>query len=128
MNLNNIRKPDEIINECLINENKFINEHDKELQEILNFTLLEYEKKCIDDYENKKKQFTLLLNELKRVSNYDKEVKEVYNIIEPIIDCYCCCDINKIELDLITNNKIFKIIESIRIDKKYVDNLKNIFK
>ena len=76
MNFNNIRKQDEIKNECLIEENNFKNEHDKQLQEILYFTLLErqkeiekqteYEKKCIEDYENMKKsrkeQFTLLLN------------------------------------------------------------------
>ena len=49
-------------------------------------------------------------------------MKEIYEIIEPIIDCYCAQYMKQCELDPITYDRIFKVIGNIRTDKNVIDS------
>ena len=64
--------------------------------------------------------------DLNRLIKFDKDIKEIYEIIEPIIDSYCNQYIEVVELDLITYEKIFKVIGTVRTDKKNIELLKTI--
>ena len=139
----NIRPPDNIKREILIEDSVPINENDIQLNEALYLSLQEkttqeninklndlYEEKVKNEYiteMNKRKDvFYNLLFELNKLIKYDKEIKEIYEIIEPVIDAYCNQYIEYYEIDEITYNKIFKIIGTIRTNKNIVDALKNI--
>ena len=140
----NIRPPDNIKREILIEDTSHINENDIQLKEALYLSLQEksiqeniiklnnlYEEKVKNEYINelnkRKGIFYNLLFELNKLIKYDKEIKEIYEIIEPVIDAYCNQYIEYYEIDEITYNKIFKVIGTIRINKDIVDTLKNIF-
>jgi hypothetical protein len=89
-----------------------------------------YEEEVVNSFivkvQERKDKFKDLLFNLKKIINYDKDIKEVYEIIEPIIDSYCAHYFDNVELDSITYDKIFKVIGSVRIDKKIIDLLKEI--
>jgi hypothetical protein len=148
-----IREPDKIIVEKLIDddidpfiENEYTNfyndntSNDNELNEALkmssnefntmNHLQQEYENKIINDFlnetENRKIKFKPLLSDINRVASFDKEIKEIYNILEPIIESYCEQQIEIIELDKITYEKIFKNLSTIRSIKNNIDLLKGI--
>jgi hypothetical protein len=139
----NIRAPDDIKREILIDDSVPINENDIELNEALYLSLQEksiqeninkinnlYEEKIKNEYItelNKRKEiFYNLLFELNKLIKYDKEIKEIYEIIEPVIDAYCNQYIEYYEIDEITYEKIFKVIGTIRTNKNIVESLKNI--
>jgi len=139
----NIRPPDNIKREILIEDYVPINENDIELNEALYLSLQEksiqdnnnklnnlYEEKVKNEYiteVNKRKDvFYNLLFELNKLIKYDKEIKEIYEIIEPVIDAYCNQYIEYYEIDEITYVKIFKVIGTIRTTKNIIDSLKNI--
>lgn len=134
----NIRPPDEIIREQLLEDNRsdFEKEIDeaaylskKEFEEIINREN-EYEKHIIQDYIELvnivKDKFNPLLNDLKRLSKLDDELGEIYDIIEPIIDSYCSQMIKFVEFDDTTYNRIFRVLGTIRTDKKCIEELKNV--
>ena len=134
----NIRPPDEIINEQLLEDNR--SDFEKEIEKAAylskkEFEQLiqrenEYEKYVIQDYINLvnivKTKFQPLLNDLKRLSKIDDELREIYDIIEPIIDSYCNQLLPFVEFDETTYNRIFKVLGSIRTDKKCIEELKKI--
>jgi hypothetical protein len=139
----NIRPPDKIKREILIEDSVPINENDIELNEALYLSLQEksiednnnklnnlYEEKVKNEYiteVNKRKDvFYNLLFELNKLIKYDKEIKEIYEIIDPVIDAYCNQYIEYYEIDEITYEKIFKVIGTIRTTKNIIDSLKNI--
>jgi hypothetical protein len=139
----NIRAPDKIKREILIEDSVPINENDIELNEALYLSLQEksiqdnnnklnnlYEEKVKNEYiteVNKRKDvFYNLLFELNKLIKYDKEIKEIYEIIDPVIDAYCNQYIEYYEIDEITYEKIFKVIGTIRTTKNIIDSLKNI--
>lgn len=137
-NEDNIRLPDEIISDRLLEDTR--NDYEKELDEAINLSyqeLLEkqdlsrkYEEQIIKDYNEetlkRKTTFEKLLLDLNKLSKLDKEVREIYNIIDPIIECYCSQYINICILDVETHETIFKLLSKIRTDKNAVELLKTI--
>ena len=133
-----IRSPDEVKRERLIQDNRC--EFQKQMDEALYLSLQEikqqeeisqnYEEEIIKNFYNelqkRKDSFSNLLMDLNRLIKFDKDIKEIYEIIEPIIDSYCNQYIEVVELDLITYENIFKVIGTVRTDKKNIELLKTI--
>ena len=132
----NIRLPDEVKKErlCQVNSSNF----EEEMEEAIKCSLQEheeisknYEDKLINEYlleTNKRRDnFKSILFDLSKLIKYDQNIKEIYEIIEPIIDAYCSQYIKNYEIDEITYNRIFKVIGTIRTDKKNIELLKTIF-
>jgi len=141
----NIRTPDSIINEQLIQEqeqdlemsyNKDIEEaiylsfQETKQSDILNEENEKYEEQLIQQFQKetieRKKKFSQILFTMERLIKIDKEVNEVYEIIEPIIESYCNQMIEVCELDKKTYEKIFYIISKIRLNITNIDLLKTI--
>lgn len=134
----NIRLPDNIKREVLIQDTRDV--FDKQIDETLYLSLQEiikqdeknnlYEDEVINNYLNeigfRREKFYKLTLDLNKLIRFDKDVKEIYEIIEPIIDAYCNQYIQNYQLDEITYDKIFKIIGTIRTDKKNIELLRTI--
>ena len=135
----NIRIPDEVKKERLCQDNRSNFEKEmEEMEEAIKYSLQEheeisknYEDKLINEYlleTNKRRDnFKSILFDLSKLIKYDQNIKEIYEIIEPIIDAYCSQYIQNYEIDEITYNRIFKVIGTIRTDKKNIELLKTIF-
>jgi hypothetical protein len=137
-NEDNIRPPDEVVIDRLLEDTR--SEYEKQIEEALILSLDEirnkdnlnkkYEEQLLKDFSeesNKRKQiFEKFLFDLNKVGKIDKEVREIYDIIEPIVESYCSQYINKCELDIETYEKIFKLLGKIRTDKTAVEFLKTI--
>jgi hypothetical protein len=133
-----IRPPDEVKREQLMEDNR--SEFQKQMDEALYLSLqeakqqqdisLQYEEEIIQNYKteiiSRKEKFHQLLLDMNKLLRFDKDIKEVYDIIEPIIESYCNQYIEYVELDSITYEKIFKVIGTIRTDKKNIELLKTI--
>jgi hypothetical protein len=134
----NIRAPDEVKREKLLEDNR--SDFDKQIDEALYLSLQElreqeeinklYEDDIFNSYlcETKKRKeiFRELLFDLNKLIKFDKDIKEIYEIIEPIIDTYCGQFINFCELDEETYDRIFKVIRTVRTNKKNIEVLKSI--
>lgn len=137
-NDDNIRPPDEVIMEQLVQDKR--TDFDKQVDEALYQSLKEfteenemneqYEEQLINSYaeisKERKEKFKDLLTNMRKVMHYDKEVKEINDMIEPIIDAYCSNYIENVELDAATYNKIFTILKTIRKNEKNIELLKTI--
>jgi hypothetical protein len=135
---NNIRPADKVFKEQLIEDNR--SDFEKEIDEALRISLEEaiklnnlnndYEEELIQKFKKekleRKEMFAKFLLDLNRIIRLDKDVKDVYEIIEPIIDGYCNQLIDICEFDGETYDKIFKVLSTVRTDKKCVDILKTI--
>ena len=66
------------------------------------------------------------ISNLNKLIRFDKDIKEIYEIIEPIIDCYCAQYMNQCEIDTVTHDRIFKVIGNVRTDKNAMELLKKI--
>lgn len=141
-----IRPPDSIKKERLLDENLYDdylfndtsyntymnNVYEESKKEYENRIQLEqeYEKHVIQDYlntvEKNKARFQPLLNDIKRLSKFDTEVKEIYDIIEPIIQSHCANLLSVVEFEHITYNRIYKVLGSIRTDKKCIEELQKV--
>ena len=138
MEEDNIRTPDEIIQDQLIQDTR--SDFEKQIDEAIHLSMkdineqqiynMKYEEEILQEYLNKTKKrkelFKDLLTNITKLSKYDKEVKNIYEIIEPIIDSYCGQAIENCELDGETYDKIFNVISKIRIDKSIIETLKTI--
>lgn len=135
---NNIRPPDEVISEQLINDGR--SDFQKQLDEAIYLSIqeinqqreinIQYEEQLLKEYSDETNRRTDLFKNFKvnmiKLSKFDKEIKDVYNIIEPIIDSYCGQYIQTCELDKETYNKIFSIIKKIRNEQIVFNALKEI--
>ena len=133
-----IRAPDEVKREQLMNDNRC--EFQKQMDEALYLSLQEiklqqeisskYEEEIIKNYHNeineRREKFGGLLLDINKLIRFDKDIKEIYEIIEPIIESYCNQYIEYVELDEDTYDRIFKVIGTIRTNKKNLDLLKEI--
>ena len=134
----NIRPPDETKRERLIEDTR--SDFEKEMDNAINESMKEieeqqkiqdkYEKELLDEFLNesikRRDQFKKLLFDLNKLIKYDKEIKEIYEMVEPIIELYCNQYIEFINFDQTTHEKIFNVLNKIRIDKTALDILKNI--
>jgi hypothetical protein len=133
-----IRPPDEVKRETLIYDTR--DDFEKELDNAIQASMEAFieQQKIHDKYEEdvmnefikektkRKEIFEKLLFDLNKLIKYDKEIKEIYEIIYPIIELYCNQYIEVIHLDQITHDKIFTILNKIRINKNGLDSFKNI--
>ena len=134
----NIRPPDEVIRETLIEDNR--NDFEKQIDEAIELSMkyineqqiynMNYEEEILQEYAKETKRrkdlFTDFLTTLKKLTRYDKEVKNIYEIIDPIIDSYCSQLIQSCNLDSETHNKIFDTLKNLRIDQSVLNTLKTI--
>jgi hypothetical protein len=137
-NEDNIRQPDEVVREQLLEDTR--SDYEKDIEEAIYLScqdfkekedlIQKYEDQLIKDYNeesNKRRQtFEKLLFDLNKVGKIDKEIRETYDIIEPIIESYCSQYIYNYEFDVETYEKIFKSLGKIRTDKSAVEFLKTI--
>ena len=138
INDDNIRPPDDVVSEQLLEDTR--SNFEKEIDEALYLSFQDmrekedlsrkYEEQILKDYNEetfKRKQiFEKFLFDLNKISKIDKEIREIYDIIEPIIESYCSQFINKCEFDIETYEKIFKLLGKIRTDKAAVEFLKTV--
>ena len=136
--IENTRAPDKVIKERLLDDDR--SEFEKQTDEALYLSLQEskeqeeinsiYEDDIINTYTNetrkRKELFRELLFDLNKLTKFDKDIKEIYEIIQPIIDTYCGQFINFCELDEETYDNIFKIVGTVRTNKKNIEALKTI--
>jgi len=120
--------------------NKVFNHFEKEVEDVIKLSIEEmtnniyknedYEKQVINDYEKemveRRTTFSELLKALTKLSKYDNEIKDIYDIIEPIIESYCAQFISECELDGETCRRIFKVLDTIRIERNIIEKLKTI--
>ena len=134
----NVRAPDKIKKEQLLEDNR--SEYEKQEEDARYWSLLEfneqkelnekYEEDTINEHKRiiieRRELFRGFLFDLNKLTRFDKDMKEIYEIIEPIIDCYCAQYMKQCELDPITYDRIFKVIGNIRTDKNAIELLKNV--
>ena len=134
----NVRSPDKTKKEQLLEDNR--SEYEKQEEDARYWSLLEfneqkelnekYEEDTINEHKRiiieRRELFRGFLFDLNKLTRFDKDMKEIYEIIEPIIDCYCAQYMKQCELDPITYDRIFKVIGNIRTDKNAIELLKNV--
>lgn len=134
----NIRKPDEVIRETLIEDNR--DNYQKQIDEVMYLSMQEmnqervmnhqYEEKLLKDYADETNRrvnlFKNFMANITKLCKFDNEVREIYNIIDPIIESYCGQFIESCELDQQTYDKIFDILKKIRNDQQAFATLKTI--
>ena len=95
---NNIRLPDEVTRETLIEDTR--SSFEKETDMALYQSMLEHEEYATNmtefetrimyesslETDNRKKQFACLLHDMDKVSRFDAQIKEIYNIKVLIIN------------------------------------------
>jgi hypothetical protein len=120
-----IRPPDEVKRERLIDNNGWtqlpMKSHEElEIEEAIrlsNAAMDTYEEeqiqKLINEVHSKKNKFKNINFIFKRVSKFDKEVAEIYEIVEHAIDKYIVGDIQTYGWDKETYERIFKTIKKI---------------
>ena len=137
-NDNNVRAPDNAKKEQLLQDTR--SEYDKQMDEAMYLSIQEfkkqeevnqkYEEDIINEHikivNDRKESFRGFLFDLNKLTRFDKDMKEIYEIIEPIIDCYCAQYMNQCEIDTVTHDRIFKVIGNIRTDKNAMELLKKI--
>ena len=57
----------------------------------------------------------------------DKKIMELYNILEPIIDSYCACNIDIYECETQMYNLIFTTLKTIRMTETELELFRNLF-
>jgi hypothetical protein len=137
-NDNNVRAPDNAKKEQLLQDTR--SEYDKQMDEAMHLSVQEfkkqeevnqkYEEDLINEHNRiiieRRELFRGFLFDLNKLIRFDKDMKEIYEIIEPIIDCYCAQYMNQCEIDTVTHDRIFKVIGNIRTDKNAMELLKKI--
>jgi hypothetical protein len=131
-----IRAPDEIKREQLLRNIR--DDYDREMSEALHISMqearereiqnLKFEEEIISKYNSemaeRREKFNELLLNMNKLCKFDKDIKEVYDLIEPIIEAYCCDFIKYFEIDEETYNKIFNTLGTIRVKKNTLEILK----
>lgn len=134
----NIRAPDEVVKETLLEDTR--SDFEKQLDEAMYLSMQEinqqininnqYEEQLVKNYDlesNRRNEiFKKFLFNLNKVGKFDKKVEEIYNILDPIIDSYCGQYIETCELDGETYDKIFNTLKEIRNDQQAFNILKTI--
>lgn len=134
----NIRAPDEVVRETLLEDTR--SDFEKQIDEAMYLSMQEmnhqseinrqYEEQLLNDYAKESKRrkeiFKGFLLNLNKIRKFDNEVREIYDILDPIIDSYCDQFIETCELDVETYDKIFDTLKKIRNDQQAFDTLKTI--
>jgi hypothetical protein len=139
-NYEEIRPPDNPITEILVNDyynNNIIpcdyDEYDNALQLAYIESMKEheeYEKKRLEMLEKTRlrvQSFKDVLLKIKKISMIDPQILKFYNIIEPMIDSYCACNIDIYECDKAMYDEIFNTLKTIRLTEPELELFKNLF-
>ena len=135
-----IRLPDEVVYETLLETADVRSEYDKQIEHAIALSLqqinqqntvnLEYEKNLLDEYNNetikRNESARSILFDINKLLKYDKQAREIYEIIEPILNTYCFQCIDNCCMDKITYDKIFNFLKTVRTDKKNIEFLKSV--
>jgi hypothetical protein len=133
-----VRPPDNVVSEVLQEDTR--SEYQKQIDDAIYLSSMEfceqqklqkhYEEEIIAEYytisNERKEKFREFLFDLNKLIRFDKETKEIYEIIEPIIDAYCNQIIEFYELDILTYDRIFKVLKNVRTNKKNIEHLQSI--
>lgn len=138
-----IRPPDNPIREILVNNYNYNyiepyihNDYDydnNQLELAINESIKEqeeYEKKQLEMLEKTRlrvQTFKEVLFKIKKISMIDSQILKLYNIIEPMIDSYCACNIDIYECDKAMYDEIFGTLKTIRLTESELDLFKNLF-
>jgi hypothetical protein len=134
----NIRPPDAVVSEQLMEDNR--SDFEKQLDEAMYLSIQEmeqqrdinrqYEEQLLKDYaaetNRRNELFKDFLFNLNKVGKFDKEIREIYEILDPIIESYCGQYITTYELDEASYDKIFNTLKKIRNTQQALDALKTI--
>lgn len=134
----NIRPPDEVVRETLLEDTR--SEFEKQLDEAMYLSMQEmnqqrdinreYEEQLLKEYGTETKRRNELFKDfmfnLIKIGKFDKEIREIYEILDPIIESYCGQCIETCELDEETYDKIFNTLKKIRNNQQALDALKTI--
>lgn len=137
-NEDNIRPPDEVIKEALLEDTRTYFE--KQMDEAIYLSIQEisqhndinsqYEEQLIKSHslemDRRVEVFKDFLFNLNKIGKFDKEIQYIYYILEPIIDAYCKQYIQTCELEEETYDKIFNTLKKIRVNKLSLETLKTI--
>jgi hypothetical protein len=136
--IDDVRPPDEIVQDQLIEDNR--SDFEKQMDEAMYLSLSElseqrtinhqYEEQLLKAYADETSRRTELFKDflfnLHKISKFDKEVREIYDILDPIIESYCNQMIHICELDIETYNKIFNTLKKIRNNQAVIDLIKSV--
>jgi hypothetical protein len=134
----NIRPPDEVVRETLIEDTR--SDFEKQMDEAMYLSMQEmkqqreineqYEEQLLKNYADETKRrinlFKNFMANMTKLCRFDNEVREIYNILDPIIESYCDLYFETCELDGGTYDKIFDTLKKIRNDQQALDTLKTI--
>jgi hypothetical protein len=139
-NYQEIRPPDNPIREILVNDYYNDNiipcdydDYDNALQLAYLESIKEqeeYEKKQLEMLEKTRlrvQSFKDVLLKIKKISMIDPQILKFYNIIEPMIDSYCGCNIDIHECDKAMYDEIFSTLKTIRLTETELELFKNLF-
>jgi hypothetical protein len=140
-NYEEIRPPDNTIREILVNDYCYndniipcdYDEYDNALQLAYLESIKEqeeYEKKQLEMLEKTRlrvQSFKDVLLKIKKISMIDPQILKFYNIIEPMIDSYCGCNIDIYECDNAMYDEIFTTLKTIRLSESELELFKNLF-
>ena len=136
-----IRPPDNPIREMLVNDYYYndniipcdYDDYDNALQLAFIESMKEqeeYEKKQLEMLEKTRlrvQTFKDVLLKIKKISMIDPQILKLYNIIEPMIDSYCACNIDIYECDNAMYDEIFSTLKTIRLTESELELFKNLF-
>ena len=136
-----IRPPDNTIREILVNDYYYndniipcvYDDYDNALQLAFIASIKEqeeYEKKRLEMLEKTRlrvQTFKDVLLKIKKISMIDPQILKLYNIIEPMIDSYCGCNIDIHECDKAMYDEIFSTLKTIRLTDSELELFKNLF-
>ena len=132
-NTDNIRLPDEVKRETLINDdsNYYSNDFDKELEEALYQSIQLYENELeqtiihqhSEEIKKRSELIRPIIFELNRIKNYDSKICKILEIIEPILDLYCGLVFENHQVDNKTYNYIFNGLKKIRINNEILKSI-----
>ena len=133
--------PDNTIREILVNDYYYndniipcdYDDYDNALQLAFIASIKEqeeYEKKRLEMLEKTRlrvQTFKDVLLKIKKISMIDPQILKFYNIIEPMIDSYCACNIDIYECDKAMYDEIFSTLKTIRLTESELELFKNLF-
>ncbi len=140
-NYQEVRPPDNTIREILVNDYCYndniipcdYDDYDNALQLAFIESMKEqeeYEKKRLEMLEKTRlrvQSFKDILLKIKKISMIDPQILKFYNIIEPMIDSYCACNIDIYECDKAMYDEIFSTLKTIRLTESELELFKNLF-
>jgi hypothetical protein len=142
--ISEIRPPDQTITDRLISDTNRLHTEDNIINIINNIDKAELElaisesikeQEAYDKRQSEISQKTKLrigtfkniLEKIKRVGMVDKEISDFYDVIQPMVDSYCACNVDRFECDEVMYTTIFDTLKKIRLTESEFESLKLLF-